>query len=128
MVCGLLFSVMTFAQAQEGERTRPTAEEMASAMTSQLKGKLDLSADQQAKIHDILLEQQKGMEKLRGQDSGDRKNMREEMKKQMEDSDNQINGVLTEEQRKTFAAYREERKAAMQRRRDRQVEVRHETN
>jgi len=115
MICGMLFSVVTFANAQGG-RTMGTPEERATKMTTQLTEKLALTADQQAKVKTILLDQNAAMTKTREEAGEDRKAARTKMMANMQESNAKINAVLTEDQKKAFAAYQEERKAAMQKR------------
>jgi len=115
MICGMLFSVVTFANAQGG-RTMGTPEERATKMTTQLTEKLALTVDQQAKVKSILLDQNAAMAKTREEAGEDRKAARTKMMANMQESNAKINAVLTEDQKKAFAAYQEERKAAMQKR------------
>jgi len=115
LICGMLFSVVTFANAQGG-RTMGTPEERATKMTTQLTEKLALTVDQQAKVKSILLDQNAAMAKTREEAGEDRKAARTKMMANMQESNAKINAVLTEDQKKAFAAYQEERKAAMQKR------------
>ena len=115
MICGMLFSVVTFANAQ-GSRNMGTPEERATKMTTQLTEKLALTVDQQAKVKSILLDQNAAMAKTREEAGEDRKAARTKMMANMQESNAKINAVLTEDQKKAFAAYQEERKAAMQKR------------
>ena len=115
MICGMLFSVVTFANAQGG-RTMGTPEERATKMTTQLTEKLALTVDQQAKVKSILLDQNAAMAKTREEAGEDRKAARTKMMANMQESNAKINAVLTEDQKKAFAAYQEERKAAMEKR------------
>lgn len=119
IICGLLFSVITFANAQGGSRKMGTPEERATKMTAQLTEKLTLTADQQAKVKIILLDQQAQMVKAREEAGEDRKDMREKMMTMMKDNDLKINSLLTDEQKKAYETYKEERKAAMKNRGDR---------
>jgi len=114
--CGLLFGVMTFAHAQGGGRMMGTPEERATKTTATLTEKLTLTADQQPKVKAILLDQNTQMEKARADAGDDRKAMREKMMSMMQDSNGKINALLTDDQKKAFAAYQEERKAAMEKR------------
>jgi len=116
IICGLLFSAVTFANAQGGNRNMGTPEERAAKMTAKLTEKLTLTADQQTKVKAIFVDQNTKMSKVREEAGEDRKAMREKMMASMKDSNDQINGLLTEDQKKAFTAYQEERKAAMQKR------------
>lgn len=115
MICVMLFGVMTFAHAQGG-RNMGTPEERATKATATLTQKLTLTADQQTKVHDILLDQNNQMTKIREEAGDDRKAMREKVTALMETNNTKINGLLTDDQKKVYTAYLEERKAAMQNR------------
>lgn len=114
--CGLLFGVMTFAHAQGGGRMMGTPEERATKTTATLTEKLTLTADQQPKVKAILLDQANQVQKAREEAGDDRKAMREKMMSMMQESNGKINALLTDDQKKAFAAYQEERKAAMEKR------------
>jgi protein CpxP len=115
IICGMLFSMVTFAHAQGG-RMMGTPEERATKTTAQLTEKLALTADQQTKVKAILLDQNAQMNKAREDAGEDRKAMRTKMMSMMQDNNAKINAVLTDDQKKAFAAYQEERKAAMEKR------------
>lgn len=93
-----------------------TPEERAAKMTEQLTKKLTLTADQQSKVKAIFLDQATQMNKTREEAGEDRKAMRTKMMTAMQESNTKINTLLTEDQKKAFATYQEERKAAMQNR------------
>lgn len=118
VICGLLFSVITFANAQGGGRMAGTPEERATKMTATLTDKLTLTADQQTQVKAILLDQNTQAAKAREAAGDDRAAMRTKMMSLMEDSNTKINALLTDDQKKAFASYQEERKAAMQKRAD----------
>ena len=120
IICGLLFSVITFAHAQGGNRNMGTPEERATKMAARLTEKLSLTPDQQTKIKAIFLDQSTQMEKARTEAGDDRKAGREKMMAMMKDNDTKINAILTDDQKKAYTAYQEERKAAMQNRGGRQ--------
>ncbi|MBB6497972.1 hypothetical protein [Pedobacter cryoconitis] len=113
LICGLLFSVITFAQAQGGNRMAGTPEERATKATATLTEKLSLTADQQTKVHDILLDQNTQMNKAREDAGDDRQAMRTKMMSLMQDNNKKINDLLNDDQKKTYAAYLEERRGAM---------------
>lgn len=113
LICGLLFSVITFAQAQGGNRMAGTPEERATKATATLTEKLKLTADQQTKVHDILLDQNTQMNKAREDAGEDRQAMRTKMMSLMQDNNKKINDLLNDDQKKTYAAYLEERRGAM---------------
>lgn len=116
MICGMLLGVMTFAHAQGGGRNMGTPEERATKATTALTEKLALTADQQTKVKTILLDQNTQMEKARTEAGDDRKAMRAKMATLMQDNSAKINALLTDDQKKVYADYLAERKAAMEKR------------
>lgn len=117
MICGLLFSVITFANAQDGQGRRGgTPEERAKRQTENLAEKLKLSDDQKAKVSAIYLEQGAKMRKLRDSLGDDRTAWRTVMVKANDQADAKIAAVLTDDQKKAFATLVEERKEAMKKR------------
>lgn len=117
MICGLVFSVITFANAQDGQGRRGgTPEERAKAQTERLAEKLKLTDDQKAKVNAIYLEQGPKMRKLRDSIGDDRTAWRGVMLKANEQSEAKISALLTEDQKKAFATWQEERKEAMKKR------------
>lgn len=120
IICGLLFSVITFAQAQDGQgqkqgggRMGGTPEERAKRQTDNLAEKLKLSDDQKTKVSAIYLEQATSMKKLREDAKGDRDAMMASMKKSNEESDTKITALLNDDQKKAYATWKEERKEMM---------------
>ena len=116
VICGLLFSVITFAHAQGGGRMMGTPEERATKATTVLTDKLTLTADQQTKVKAILLDQNTQAAKAREEAGDDRQAARAKMMKIMEDNSAKIQSLLTDDQKKAYVSYLEERKAAMQNR------------
>ena len=116
IICGLLFSMVTFASAQGGGRQMGTPEERATKATTMLMEKLTLTADQQTKVKAILLDQNTQVAKAREEAGDDRQAARAKMMKIMEDNNTKINALLTDDQKKAYTTYLEERKAAMQNR------------
>ena len=118
MICGLLFSVVTFAQAQQGggDRKPATPEERAQRSADQLSKKLSLSDDQKAKVTAIYLEQAAAMKKVRDEANGDREVMMAKMKAANEANDVKINAVLTEDQKKAYSEWKAERAESMKKR------------
>lgn len=117
MICGLVFSVITFANAQDGQGRRGgTPEERAKAQTERLAEKLKLTDDQKAKVNAIYLEQGPKMRKLRDSIGDDRTAWRGAMLKANEQSEAKISALLTEDQKKAFVSWQEERKEAMKKR------------
>jgi protein CpxP len=122
MICGLLFSVVTFANAQEGQGQRQggrgmgTPEERAKRQTEQLAEKLKLTDDQKAKVSVIYTEQAASMSKVREEAKGDRAVMMAAMAKANEATDAKVTALLNEDQKKAFATWQEERKEMMKKR------------
>jgi periplasmic protein CpxP/Spy len=77
----------------------------------------DLTADQQAKIKPILVDQQKQMDDLRNNSSGDRQSMRGQMMKIQQDANTQIRALLDDKQKDKFDQMEKDRQARMQNRR-----------
>lgn len=115
MICGLLFSVVTFAQAQQGggDRKPMSPEERAQKSAEQLTKKLSLSDDQKAKVTAIYLEQAAAMKKAREEANGDRQAMMAKMKAANEANDVKINALLTDDQKKAYSEWKAERMESM---------------
>lgn len=118
MICGLLFSVVTFAQAQQGggDRKMQTPEERAQRSADQLTKKLSLSDDQKTKVTAIFLDQAVAMKKVREENKGDRTAMMAKMKAANDENDVKINALLNDDQKKTFAEWKAERAENMKKR------------
>jgi protein CpxP len=115
MICAMLFSVVTFAHAQGGGQTR-TPEERAQRTLDQLTEKLKLTDDQKPKVLAVLVDQNVQMNKAREEANGDRDAMRASFTKIQADNQVKVNALLTDDQKKAYASWQEERKAAMQNR------------
>lgn len=114
MICGLLFSVITFAQAQQdGGRKMKTPEERAQKNAEGLTRRLGLNDDQKTKATAIFLEQANAVSKAREAGSVDKEARRAEMKKLNEETDVKISALLTEDQKKTYETWKAERKDKM---------------
>ena len=119
IICGLLFSTVAFAQAQQGQgggRMGGTPEERAKRSSEMIAEKLKLSDDQKTKVTAIYLEQNAKMRKLRDSVGDNREGMRAVMTKNMEASEAKIEAILTADQKKAFTAWKEERKEMMKKR------------
>jgi len=81
----------------------------------ELKDGLELSADQEKQVRDILTAGSETMRKAREdmQDGGDREAMREKMSKMREDQVTKIKAVLSEEQFAKYQQIQEERREQM---------------
>lgn len=113
IICTLLFSAITFAQAQEGERQMPTPEQRVQRNVDQLTKKLSLTDDQKTKVKAIYTDQMTQQAKLREEAGDDRAAMRTKMMQLMTDTDTKITALLTAEQKTAFEAFKEERRANM---------------
>lgn len=117
LMCTLLFSIVTLAQAQQTEgRKMPSPEERAQRMTAQLEKKLSLTEDQKAKVNAVYMDQVAQMTKLREEAGEDKSGMRAKMVQMSADTDAKIEALLTAEQKTAFTAFKEERKAAAKKR------------
>lgn len=118
MICALLFSVITYANAQQGGgQGRGGMMMKPEDRVKQLDEKLKLSDDQKAKLTTVFTEQADAMKKMREEaQGGDREAMREKMQKMRADNDAKVNAVLTEDQKKTYKTWQEEQRAEMQKR------------
>lgn len=117
LICGLLFSVITFANAQNGGGRRGgDPAERAKKNTERLATKLSLNDDQKAKVLTILTDQATQMNKAWEDSKEDRAAMKTKVTAIMSDSDTKLNAVLTDDQKKQYEAYKAERKAAMEKR------------
>ncbi|WP_316792496.1 Spy/CpxP family protein refolding chaperone [Pedobacter frigoris] len=122
IICGLLFSVITFAQAQDGQGQRQggrgmgTPEERAKRQVDNLTEKLKLTEDQKTKVTAIYAEQGASMKKLREEANGDRDAMMASMTKLNDATDAKINALLTDDQKKAFTTLKEERKEQQKKR------------
>lgn len=116
MICGLLFSVVTFAQAQQGgqgggRRMAASPEDR----VKQLDEKVKLTDDQKTKATAVYTEAAEGMKKMREEmqgGGGDRQAMMEKMQKMNAETDSKINAFLTEDQKKAYKTWQDEVKAA----------------
>lgn len=107
--------------AQAGGRPQRTPDEMAARQTQGLTKQLGLSADQSAKVQQIMLARDQDMMAMRSQmqaGTGDRKQMRGQMQANRAKYDDQLKAVLTPDQftqMQTMQANRRQRGAgAMQ--------------
>lgn len=114
MICGLLFSVITFAQAQDGAgRQKMTPEQRAQRSAEGLAKKLSLNDDQKTKATAIFMDQANAMEKARAAGDTDKEARRAEMMKLADDTDAKIGAILTADQKKTYETWKAERKERM---------------
>lgn len=91
-------------------RMQGNPEQMAQRQSQRLAQELGLSADQTAKVQQILLARGQEMQALRGQgkDAGNRDQMREQMKANRTKYDEQLKAVFTPEQYTKFTALKDD--------------------
>ena len=77
----------------------------------------NLTADQQTKIKPILVDEQKKMEDLRNNSSGDRQAMRSKMMQMRKDTNAQVRALLDDKQKDKFDKQEQEREQRGQNRR-----------
>src|SRR5579863_1832110 len=98
-----------------GERREPMSPD---ERVKQMTKNFNLSADQQAKIKPILVDERKRMEEMRTDSSGDRQAMRQKMMQIRQDTNDQIRAQLDDKQKEKFDRQEKEREERMQHRRD----------
>ena len=92
-----------------GHRQMPSVDDQIQHLTK----KLNLTADQQAKLKPLLEDQRKQMEQLHSDSSLSREDRFSKMQELRQNSDNQIKNVLNEDQQKNFDKMREEQRGRM---------------
>lgn len=113
IICGLLFSVATFANAQQGGQRRPQA--TPEERVKQLDEKVKLTDDQKTKATAVYITQADEIKKMREEmqtGGGDMTAMREKMTKMNADLDAKITTLLTAEQKTAYKTWQDEVKAA----------------
>jgi len=100
-------------QGRGGPRGPMSPDDQLKGMTKDLK----LTADQQAKIRPILVDEQKKMEDLRNDSSGDRQSMRGRMMQIRKDTSEQVRAQLDDKQKEKFDKQEQEREERMRDRR-----------
>jgi periplasmic protein CpxP/Spy len=100
-------------QGEGGRRGPMSPDERLKRMTKDF----NLTADQQAKIKPILMDEQKKMEDLRNDSSVDRETMRGKMTQIHQDSSDQVRALLDDKQKDLFDKQEQQRQDRMQNRR-----------
>lgn len=118
MICGLVVGAIGFTNAQDGGR-KITPEDRAKKSTERLATKLNLSADQKAKVLAIYTDEAKQQHADRVKMKEAQKQERQARRAKMVANDAKINALLTADQKKAYDAMKAERKAAMENRSDR---------
>jgi len=119
LVLTTLLSVAAFSQNAATQAGSPTAgtptagEHQRGDFMQMLSQKLNLTADQQAKLKPILEQQHQQMRALKTDTSLTPEQKQAKMKELHESTHNQINSILTPEQQQQFAQLRAEHKEHM---------------
>jgi protein CpxP len=114
-LCGLLFSMIAFAKAQQsGSGQLPDLKEMAKKSAEAMAPKLKLNTDQQAKLLQILTENNEKIAKALNDTHGEQAAMGAAANKIMAETDVKINNLLTDAQKKDFLAWKQEQQAKRQ--------------
>jgi Spy/CpxP family protein refolding chaperone len=95
---------------RHGQGQMPSVDDRVKQLTKQL----DLNADQQKLVHDILLGQQDQMQKLRQDTSTPREEKRPQMMKIHEGAMDKVRGVLNDDQKKKFDALQQQQRERFQ--------------
>ena len=110
MICALVFSVVTYANAQQGGGTPA---ERAQKMADRLADKLKLSDDQKAKVATIYVDQAAAMTKIREEAGDDKAAAREKSMKLRKENDAKVNALLTDDQKAAYKTMQDEQKEKM---------------
>ncbi|WP_129714512.1 Spy/CpxP family protein refolding chaperone [Pedobacter sp. SYP-B3415] len=113
MIFALLLGVTAFANAQQGGGN---PEDRMKRMVETMSEKLKLTEDQKTKVSAIYADQWKAMQKAREEAGDDRSKMREAMMKQRKETEDKVQALLNDDQKKAYTAWREEQRANMQNR------------
>lgn len=105
----LLLSTLMFAQRgahRVGQRGKPSPEAMATRRADRMKAELSLTDDQYIKVKTIYLKFADSQAKIRQDSTLARDASREETKKLMTASEEEVNAVLTPEQRTKWEEFK----------------------
>lgn len=114
LLIALFTAILSVSKAQP--RQQRTPEEMAQRNVEMLEKRLNLTADQKAKVYSTILSQYKTMDSLRtaGRNSdADRQEMFSKMRAMQEENDKKISALLTDDQKKTYEEWVKERQSRM---------------
>lgn len=106
------FATAGFSQ-ERPQREKKTPEERAQLMTDNLAKKLSLTDKQKSEVYKINLDRAKEINKSMTKTSEERKKAFEQQKKQFQASEEKINKVLTDDQKKTYAELKTRRTEKM---------------
>ncbi|MBN1350908.1 hypothetical protein JXJ21_15925 [candidate division KSB1 bacterium] len=123
LIIGVLFMFLIFniVQAQPPqERPGPPAPDSSRVikMVDELAAAIKLTKEQKEKVLALQFTFFDEMKKQREKNMGDREAMREAMGKLREKHEEQVNALLTEQQKKDYAKYREEQRKRRRERRE----------
>ncbi|MDQ7949478.1 MAG: hypothetical protein REI78_10120 [Pedobacter sp.] len=114
MICGLLFTAVTFANAQQGggapggQRRMPMSAE---DRVKQLDEKVKLTDDQKTKATAVYTAAMEAQKKAREEGGDDRQAMMAAMQKVQADTDTKITALLTDDQKKAYKSWQDDMKA-----------------
>lgn len=112
VIFGIILSMGNLAQAQGG-RQMGTPSERADRQITQMES-LKLSAEQKAHLKEVFIWSAGQMENVRMSNSGgDFQEMREKMRPIQAETNNKVNALLSDEQKKAYSAILEERRSRM---------------
>nr|WP_068892860.1 hypothetical protein [Pedobacter panaciterrae] len=110
IVCGLLFSIVTLAQAQSGGRKKMESPEARAKMSAEkLAKKLDLNKDQRTRMEDIYLEESTAMAKEWKDNTSDKEAKKASMMKIHDETDAKITAELTDAQKQKYETWKAEK-------------------
>lgn len=113
IVCGLLFSIVTIAQAQSGGHKKMETPEARAKMSAERLGKkLALNEDQKKRIEDIYLQEAMDMSTAH-KGTGDKEAKKAEMMRIHKEADEKVSNELTEPQKQKYEAWKMENKNHM---------------
>ena len=117
VTAAIVISAITISFAQRDKnQEQKTPEQRAQAITNNMEKKLALTADQKEKVYKINLERAKKMTEFRNEQMEDRKKHMDTRKTLLEESDNKINAVLTDAQKKSYTDLKADTKENMKER------------
>ena len=115
LIAGLLAGSVMFANAQILAKS---ADQRVTHQMKALQKNLNLDAAQAEKINTILLARANKVDSLKANNTGDKKANRQTLKALMQTTEEKLNAVLTADQQKTYAQFKESRKGKMKKRGD----------
>ena len=115
----LMLGMVTCGFSQENKTAveRRTPEEIAKARTEMLDKKLELNQDQKEKVYAINLEQAKNREAFRQEAKEESRERLRKRREAFKESDEKLNGVLTDGQKQKYNELKEKRKEQLKNKR-----------